>query len=62
MRVHVDLDLCQGHAVCELEAPDVFEVPPKGRVRVLADPTEDQRDEVLAAVRFCPTRALRLEA
>ncbi|MGZ8747506.1 MAG: ferredoxin, partial [Mycobacterium sp.] len=22
-RVEVDLDLCQGHAMCELEAPDV---------------------------------------
>ncbi|MCW1957413.1 MAG: ferredoxin, partial [Mycobacterium sp.] len=26
-RVEVDLDLCQGHAMCELEAPDYFRVP-----------------------------------
>ena len=26
-RIEVDLDLCQGHAMCELEAPDHFHVP-----------------------------------
>ncbi|MGF2944521.1 ferredoxin, partial [Mycobacterium sp. Lab-001] len=25
-RVEADLDLCQGHAMCELEAPDHFRV------------------------------------
>jgi ferredoxin len=29
-RVEVDLDLCQGHAMCELEAPDYFQVPKRG--------------------------------
>jgi ferredoxin len=62
MRVEADLDLCQGHAMCELEAPDVFEVPNKGKVRVLeAEPGDDQRAEVVAAVRFCPTQALKLK-
>ncbi|KAB2342503.1 ferredoxin [Actinomadura rudentiformis] len=62
MKVEADLDLCQGHALCELEAPDVFEVPPKGKVRVLnAEPPDDLRDEVAAAIRYCPTQALRLK-
>ncbi|MEO3827288.1 ferredoxin [Actinomadura sp. B10D3] len=61
MRIEADLDLCQGHAMCELEAPDVFEVPRKGKVRVLdAEPPDDQRAEVTAAVRYCPTQALKL--
>ena len=61
MRVEADLDLCQGHAMCELEAPDVFEVPHKGKVRVLdAEPPEDARREVASAVRYCPTQALKL--
>lgn len=61
MRIEADLDLCQGHAMCELEAPDVFEVPHRGKVRVLdAEPPEDKRAEVTAAVRYCPTQALRL--
>ncbi|MQY03080.1 ferredoxin [Actinomadura macrotermitis] len=61
MRIEADLDLCQGHAMCELEAPDVFEVPPKQKVRVLdAEPAEELRGEVTAAVRYCPTQALTL--
>ncbi|GLZ02686.1 putative ferredoxin [Actinomadura sp. NBRC 104412] len=61
MRIEADLDLCQGHAMCELEAPGVFEVPRKGKVRVLEpDPDESARAEVEAAVRECPTRALKL--
>jgi ferredoxin len=61
VRIEADLDLCQGHAMCELEAPDVFEVPHKGKVRVLdAEPPEDMRREVTAAVRYCPTQALKL--
>ncbi|WP_280501893.1 ferredoxin, partial [Nocardia farcinica] len=27
MRIVVDLDLCQGHAACQAEAPGVFHVP-----------------------------------
>ena len=34
-RVEVDLDLCQGHAMCELEAPDYFTVPKRGKVEIL---------------------------
>ncbi|MDH6283062.1 ferredoxin [Rhodococcus sp. LBL1] len=61
MRVEVDLDLCQGHAACELEAPDVFAVPKRGKVTIL-DPTppESLRADVENAVRYCPTQALRI--
>jgi ferredoxin len=61
MRIDVDLDLCQGHAMCQLEAPEVFTVPKKGKVEVIdADPQESERAAVEAAVRYCPTQALRL--
>lgn len=61
MKIHADTDLCQGHAMCELEAPDVFAVPKKGKVRILdADPPEALREDVEAAVRECPTQALAL--
>ncbi|GAA2213487.1 ferredoxin [Nonomuraea monospora] len=61
MKLEADLDLCQGHAMCELEAPDVFEVPRNGKVRVLdEEPDESLRAQVEAAVRYCPTRALKL--
>lgn len=58
-RLEVDLDLCQGHAMCELEAPDYFTVPRRGKVEILdADPPDDARDEIERAVDMCPTHAL----
>jgi ferredoxin len=58
-RVEVDLDLCQGHAMCELEAPNVFKVPKRGTVEILDnEPPDDARDEVQNAVDMCPTQAL----
>jgi ferredoxin len=58
-RIGVDLDLCQGHAMCELEAPDYFKVPRRGKVEILdSEPPEDARDEVERAVDMCPTQAL----
>lgn len=62
MRVVVDRDLCQGHAACEEEAPEVFRVP-KGAdsvVLLLPEPPESLREKVQAAVKYCPTRALRI--
>ncbi len=61
MRIEVDLDLCQGHAMCALEAPDVFAVPRKGKVSVTSpEPPATSRAAVEAAVRYCPTQALKL--
>ena len=60
-RIEVDRDLCQGHGVCESEAPEEFEVSKAGDLTVLvAFPGPDQRKLVEAAVRFCPTHALRI--
>jgi ferredoxin len=63
VRVIVDRDLCQGHAACVEEAPEVFDVP-KGAhtVEVLQpEPPASLRAKVQAAVKYCPTRALRIE-
>ncbi len=62
MRIVVDEDLCQGHGVCESEAPAVFALGRDHRVTVLdPEPGEDQRAAVEAAVRYCPNHALALE-
>ena len=62
MKIVVDRDLCQGHAVCESEAPEVFSVPKNGTVEVLDErPSDDLRAKVEAAVKYCPTHALRIE-
>ena len=61
MRIVVDADLCQGHGVCESEAPTVFELAKREKVAVLdSSPPEEARSEVEAAVRYCPTSALSI--
>jgi sterol 14-demethylase len=62
-RVCVDLDLCQGHAVCADEAPEIFEIDRAENKVVLRarNPDASQRERVETAVRHCPTRALSIE-
>ena len=58
-RIHLDLDLCQGHAMCAVEAPDYFRVPKRGTVEIgETEPPDDVRSEIERAVESCPTRAL----
>ena len=58
-RVGVDADLCQGHAMCEMEAPDVFAVPRRGIVEITdTEPPDEMRDDVERAIEMCPTQAL----
>jgi ferredoxin len=62
MKITVDRDLCQGHGVCESEAPEVFSVSKDGVLTVLDEtPPESQRAAVELAVRYCPTHALSIE-
>ena len=52
MRIVVDRDLCQGHGVCESEAPGVFSVSKQGVLTVLEEtPPTSRRTEVEQAVR-----------
>jgi sterol 14-demethylase len=65
MHVRVDLELCQGHGVCVGEAPEVFRVVERAgdyaKVEILLEsPPDALRAQVLAAVRYCPNRALSL--
>ena len=55
LQVEINLEFCQGHGVCESEAPEVF------RVELIdSAPGEDQRAAIELAVKYCPTRALRI--
>ena len=65
MRVVVDLDLCQGHAVCQGEAPEIFRVVDRpgdyARVEVILErPPEELRASAEAAARYCPNRVITL--
>lgn len=58
-RIGVDLDLCQGHAMCALESPEYFRVPKRGSVEILdEEPPDEAGAEIQRAVESCPTRAL----
>ena len=60
-RVEVEPEFCQGHAMCELEAPDYFRVPQRGTVEILdAEPPDEAHEAITRAVESCPTRALRI--
>jgi ferredoxin len=63
MRVIADVTICQGHQLCQGEAPDIFGFDPGGdHVVILVDrPDESRRAEVAAAVRYCPAFALSIE-
>jgi ferredoxin len=62
MRVVADFGLCQGHAECTVEAPQVFALSESGQVSILVEtPTAEVLDAVRQAVRYCPTHALRIE-
>jgi ferredoxin len=63
VRVTVDYELCQGHGMCVLEAPEVFALDKDDdQVRLLVqEPDESLRSKVSAAVHYCPTMALSIE-
>jgi len=60
-RIAVDADLCQGHGVCQSEAPALFSVSKQGDLTVLDQrPPDDARAAAEAAVTYCPTHALSI--
>jgi ferredoxin len=63
VRVVADLDLCQGHQMCQGEAPEVFGFDEAADIVVVLreHPEESLRSQVRAAVRYCPAMALAIE-
>lgn len=63
MKVVADTDICQGHQLCQGEAPTVFGFDEERDVVVLLDerPEESLRPDVRTAVKYCPAFALSIE-
>ncbi|MGR9037723.1 MAG: cytochrome P450, partial [Gammaproteobacteria bacterium] len=60
--IKVDRELCQGHATCMAEAPELFRVDDAGNVTVLQDnPPLDLLTKARQAEKYCPTRAIKIE-
>jgi len=62
VKIHADLDKCEGLGMCESMANDYFEVDEDtDQVVILNDsPPEEDRAHVWAAVQACPVLALSL--
>jgi ferredoxin len=60
VRVDVDWDRCEGHAICEALAPEVFSVDDDGKLTIVAPEVPvDSAARVEDAVVSCPVAALR---
>ena len=62
MKIVVDFELCQSHALCTEAAPDLFEVRDDGFLYVLNEtPPTELESAAEKAVLQCPTGAIVLE-
>ncbi|MBH0123543.1 ferredoxin [Rhodococcus sp. NPDC003382] len=62
MKVRVDPDKCQGHTLCAMAAPDVFELSEiDGHASVANEEVPaDQEEAVKEAARSCPEQAITI--
>jgi sterol 14-demethylase len=60
-QIKIDRELCQGHATCMTEAPELFHVDDAGNVTVLQDnPALDLLEKARQAEKYCPTKAIKI--
>lgn len=61
--VIADTTICQGHQMCQAEAPDVFGFDEDADVVVLLQdrPDDSLRPQVQSAVKYCPAMALTIK-
>ncbi|MCK0090785.1 ferredoxin [Rhodococcus sp. HNM0563] len=62
MKVRVDPDRCQGHTLCAMAAPDVFELSDiDGHATAIdSEIPADLEENVREAVRSCPEQAITI--
>ena len=57
--IKIDRELCQGHATCMAEAPELFQVDEAGNLTVLQEnPALDLLEKARQAEKYCPTKAI----
>jgi ferredoxin len=62
VRVHVDTLRCSGHAQCQAQAPEVFELDELGYNTIpVIEVARGQEDAARAGVAACPESALTIE-
>jgi len=60
VRVSVDNNHCELYAICQQEAPEVFDLGADGRLRYDAAPAPAHTPAVRQAARCCPMQAITL--
>jgi ferredoxin len=62
MRVHVDENICQGHTLCNMVAPDIFHLRDEDghAYVVITELTGDQKDLARKAASTCPEQAITI--
>ena len=60
MRVHVNPELCQGHTLCAMKAPDIFQLSDiDGHSTAIdGEVLADQEKAVQQAIDSCPEQAI----
>lgn len=63
MRVSVDQDMCQGHGVCYMTTPEIFQTREEDGQAcvVLAEIPPELEDAAILAQQSCPERAITVE-
>lgn len=62
-QIKLDRELCQGHATCMTEAPELFHVDDAGNVTVLQEnPSLDLLTKARQAEKYCPTKAISVNS
>lgn len=60
-QIIIDRELCQGHASCMTEAPELFQVDDEGNLTVLQEcPAPDLLTIAQQAEKYCPTKAIKI--
>jgi len=61
LSIKLDHDLCQGHAACVGDAPEVFYIGKNGKVAAKTfSPSPEQHEAVRRAAQYCPSKAIKL--
>ncbi len=60
--ITIDRELCQGHATCMAEAPELFQVDDDGNATVLQDnPSLDLLEKAQQSEKYCPSKAIKIK-
>jgi ferredoxin len=62
LQIHIDLDLCEGHALCVMSAGEIFEMDDEEKAFVVTTGalSDKDRESVNQAIIRCPVQAISL--